>query len=111
MADDPSTIQCSPDGILSKCEDHIYKHTVGTLEDGITDINEMRWWRQRTSYEGCKDCPLYPSCDRLLMNCPGKREKCLPEEKNRRINRYHEIMFSKYEQWKKDKDIVDPRNR
>ena len=111
MADDPSTIQCSPDGILSKCEDHIYQHTVGTLEEGITDINEMRWWRQRTSYEGCKDCPLYPSCDRLLMNCPGKREKCLPDEKNRRINRYHEIMFAKYEQWRKDKDIADLRNR
>ena len=111
MADDPSTIQCSPDGILSKCENFIYQHTVGTVEDGITNMSEMRWWRQRTSYKGCQDCPLYPSCDRLLMNCPGKREKCLPEEKDRRINRYYEIMLAKYEQWRKDQGLADMRNR
>ena len=107
MADDPSTIQCSPDGILSKCENYIYQHTVGTIDEGITDINEMRWWRQRTSYEGCEECPLYPSCDRLLKNCPGKREKCLPEDKELRINRYHDLMYAKYEQWRKDKGLDD----
>ena len=43
------------------------------------------------------------------MNCPGKREKCLPEEKDRRINRYYEIMLAKYEQWRKDQGLADMR--
>ena len=100
MADNPHAIQCTPDGILSKCEDQIYGHTVGTLADGITDKEEVRYWQQRRAFDGCGQCPLYPSCDRLLRNCPVKTEKCTEYDKNRRISRYQEIMLQEYEKWK-----------
>lgn len=100
MADNPGAVQCAPDGILSKCEDQIYGHTVGTLEDGITDLEEVSYWRQRRSFDGCGTCPLYPSCDRLLKNCPVKTTKCTEYEKDRRIAGHLEFMVQEYEKWK-----------
>ncbi|MBR4500353.1 MAG: radical SAM protein [Clostridia bacterium] len=101
MADDPQCIQCTPDGIFSKCEDKIYEHTVGTVESGITDREQVRWWQQRVSYPGCAECPLYPSCIRLLKNCPVKREKCTDYDLEHRIACYLDLMLEKYEVWKR----------
>lgn len=100
MADDPCTVQCTPDGIFSKCEDQIYNHTVGSLDEGITNKEEIKYWQQRRAFEGCAECPLYPSCIRLLKNCPVKTAKCTEYEKSRRIARYKEIMLEEYEKWK-----------
>ncbi len=100
MADNPCAVQCTPDGILSKCEDQIYGHTVGTLADGITDTEEVSYWQQRRAFDGCGQCPLYPSCGRLLRNCPVKTTKCTEYEKDRRLARYREIMQQEYEKWK-----------
>ena len=101
MADDPQCVQCTPDGIFSKCEDKIYEHTVGTVETGITDREQVRWWQQRVSYPGCAECPLYPSCIRLLKNCPVKKGKCTAYDLEHRIAYYLDLMLEKYEAWKR----------
>ena len=100
MADDPAVIQCTPEGILSKCEDWIYDRTVGTLEEGVTDRENERWWQERTAWDGCAECPLYPGCVYLLSHCPVKRGKCLPADRERRIARCRDVMLERYAAWK-----------
>ena len=101
MADDPFSIQVTPDGILSKCEDRIYDKVVGTLEDGITDTKQMKWWQERRQFEECKNCPLLPSCTKLLKNCPVRTPECDINDKEKRIQLCYDTMKKEYEQWKK----------
>lgn len=101
MADNPCAVQCTPEGILSKCEDHIYDHTVGTLTDGVNDENEIRWWRQRIKHDECEECVLYPSCTHLLKNCPSNMYGCDIPERNHRIQLCYEKMLDALEQWKR----------
>ncbi len=99
-ADDPHSVQCTPEGILSKCVTHIYEDTVGSLEEGVTDREKEVWWRQRAPFDGCETCPLYPSCLYLLKNCPDRRTGCDTDDRRRKIAGYEALMLSKYEEWK-----------
>lgn len=100
MADDPAYIQCTPDGLFSKCEDYIYKHIVGDLSHGIYNREEVLWLRQRIYYESCRKCPLFPSCKKLLKNCPVRLSDCDKNNMNMRIKRCREIMVHEYNKWK-----------
>ena len=104
MADDPQALQCTPDGILSKCEDQPYGHPVGTLTDGITDEAQVRWWQERTDRGGCGECALYPCCIRLLKHCPGKQGKCPPDDRDRWIAQYRANMLECYATWKRSRE-------
>ena len=101
MADNPNAVQCSPDGVFSRCLNHIYIHTAGSLENGLSN-SEMLFWQQRQAFDGCEHCPLYPSCERLLKNCPVMTAKCDEYDRQRRIARYKEIMLEEYLKWKKN---------
>ena len=100
MADDPCAIQCTPDGILSKCESQIDQHTVGTLAEGVTERSEVLWWRERRAFNGCETCPLYPCCIRMLKNCPVKTERCAEYEKSSLLKRSLELMDAAWVRWK-----------
>ena len=100
MADDPLSIQITPDGILGKCEDYIYDKTVGSLDAGITDSVVAEWWKERVQYEQCGNCPLFPSCTHLLKHCPTRLDECDEYDRNKRINLCHIHMIKAYEQWK-----------
>ena len=100
MADNPCAIQCTPDGILGKCEDHIYDHTVGTLLEGVTKSSEIDWWKQRITLKDCPGCVLYPSCVHLLKHCPTRFTECDLEEKHQRIQLCYIKMIEAYEKWK-----------
>ena len=99
MADHPASIQCSPDGILSKCEHHIFDHTVGTLENGITDFEEVKKWQEKTPFTTCEGCVLFPSCRYVLYNCPSRPAECNQEEKRKRIDRIRAKMTEEYQKW------------
>ena len=101
MADDPTYIQCTPDGLFSKCEDYINEHIVGDLANGINNRGEVLWLRQRICYESCKKCPLFPSCRKLLKNCPVRTQECDINNRDMRIKRCREIMVQEYNKWKK----------
>ncbi len=96
IASSPYSIQCTPDGIFSKCTGSIYENPVGNLTEGITDTEKIIWWRQRSPFDGCEACPLYPSCTRHLVHCPS-RTPCIEEELKGRIEGYKELMIKKYE--------------
>lgn len=102
MADNPGSIQCTPDGILSKCEDMIYEHTVGTLTEGVTDHQESSWWREKTRFSECNICPLYPSCVNLLAHCPVRQDGCPTDFRERSIKGYQKLMLIKYQDWKRE---------
>ena len=104
MADNPQAIQCTPDGILSKCEDQPYDHPVGTLKDGITDETQVRWWQERIDRGGCGDCVLYSCCIRLLKHCLVKQGKCPPDDKNRWIAQYRKNMLEHYAAWRRSRE-------
>lgn len=102
MADDPLSIQITPDGILSKCEDQIYNQVVGSLDEGINNQEQIKKWRERELMEECKKCPFLPSCFKLLKNCPTRTKKCDKEERENRIRLCYSGMIDAYEKWKKD---------
>ena len=104
MADNPQALQCTPDGILSKCEDQPYGHPVGTLKDGITDEEQVRWWQERTDRGGCGGCVLYPCCIRLLKHCPQKPGPCPSDDRDRWIARYRANMLDRYTAWKQSRE-------
>ena len=96
MADDPHIIQCAPDGTLSKCENQIFEHTVGSLEEGIISDEEILWWKEREVHEQCRTCPLLPSCELLLKHCTAEYKICFEERKARTIQSSHELMRKTY---------------
>ena len=99
MADNPSSIQCAPNGILSKCEHYIFDHVVGNLRDGVTDMEEMKSWQEKQLFFGCEGCALYPSCNKLLKQCPSSKERCWTEDKRRRMEQIHHKMLEVYNKW------------
>ena len=100
MADNPRAVQCTPDGIFSKCEDCIYEYTVGSLADGINNTNMINWWQQRIAFEECANCILYPSCMHLLKHCPTRSNSCDQEEKMQRIELCYKKIEDAYQRWK-----------
>ena len=102
MADNPQMIQCAPDGTFGKCEDKIFEHTVGSLEEGIVDKDQIRWWKERKMYEDCPSCPLFPSCDLLLKHCPAEYKICYDDRKERKIAAYHKLMKNIYSEQKEN---------
>ena len=107
MADDPYSIQITPDGILSKCEDQIFDHTVGSLSKGITNTPEIEWWSTRMMYKACSKCVLLPSCFHLLENCPVRSDECKVEEKDKRIVLCHLSIEKEYENWKNNDKTIN----
>ena len=100
MADNPCAVQCTPDGIFSKCEDRIYEYTVGSLTDGINNTDMINWWQQRIAFEECANCALLPSCMHLLKNCPTRSNSCDREEKEQRIELCYKVIEDTYQRWK-----------
>ena len=98
MADNPHCSQCTPDGILSICEDKIFESAVGSLDQGIVSKDVLSWWKERTITEDCGSCPLYPSCKDLLKHCPVRKDTCDINKKNRTIAHYYQMMREKYDE-------------
>ena len=96
MADNPGIVQVTPDGIIGKCEDAIYEHTIGDLKNGITDQLEITRWRQMACFEECSTCPLLPSCMHLLIHCPSRAKNCWEDEKEEMLNRIRLLMIDTY---------------
>lgn len=74
MADSPKMIGITPDGGLSPCEHFAYGENVfGTIYKREVDENILQAWSARYKFtdKNCKNCPLYPSCNKLVM-CPAE---------------------------------------
>lgn len=74
MADSPKMIGITPDGGLTPCEHFAYgKNIFGTIYKKEIDENILQTWSARYKFtdKKCKICPLYPSCNKLIM-CPAE---------------------------------------
>lgn len=74
MADSPRLIGITPDGGLTPCEHFAYGENVfGTIYEKEVDEEIIKTWSARYKFTDskCKDCPLYPSCRKLVM-CPAE---------------------------------------
>lgn len=75
-AENNNAIDVTPDGNLVRCcECFGDEETVGTIWDGITDIDLYNSWNIYAEYDKCRDCVYYPSCVRI-KRCPGE-DRCL----------------------------------
>ncbi|MDO4466010.1 MAG: 4Fe-4S cluster-binding domain-containing protein [Bacillota bacterium] len=84
MADNDNAIVISPSGLLGKCEHYFEEKTVGTIEEGITDLERVKYWKETKEYPKCVTCPLYPSCVSLAhCSIPGSCEDEVVEFKKK----------------------------
>lgn len=87
--DDAVTIL--PKGQLVSCPERMspdqYK---GDLIHGITNSQQICYWKQFADYERCWDCSLFPGCVKIL-NCAGK-DRCF--YKLERLNQIKELVCS-----------------
>lgn len=103
MADNDQCIQCSPDGLLGKCEHYIFEHIVGNIENGITDKKEINYWKESVLWESCRECQLTPWCYHLA-HCPASEKTCYEITKNNKIEFYKQSMQRVYEKWKQQRE-------
>lgn len=54
-----------PDGKLYKCAESMLcslKSEVGSITEGITNVNNLKMWASYDTYDECHTCALYPIC-------------------------------------------------
>lgn len=74
MGDNRRVACITPDGSLSLCEHYAYGENIyGSIYSNSRNESLLRKWSQKEKYtrESCKECPLYPSCRKLVM-CPAE---------------------------------------
>lgn len=70
MADSPKSVTILPSGKLGKCEHFSEDNFVGSIYDGIVDLDIVAEFSEKEgSREICEKCALYPSCIQL-KKCP-----------------------------------------
>lgn len=72
MSDNNRVACITPDGHLSPCEHYAYGEVYGSIYNRKRDGNMLAEWQLRGKHlRDCGDCPLYPSCEKLMM-CPAE---------------------------------------
>lgn len=71
MANDDASVLINPQGKLGKCEHYAFEHLIGDLDCGITNQEQVIYWKERETLPNCQKCPFYPGCLRL--------KKCDPQ--------------------------------
>ena len=77
MADSSKMIGITPNGGLTPCEHFAYGENIfGTIYENKINEDILQIWSARYKFtdKNCKNCPFYPSCNKLVM-CPVE-EKC-----------------------------------
>ena len=90
MANNPYTIQCAPNGLIGKCEDQIFTHVIGTLDD-VFNVSEMKWWEEEEIISECEECAFLPYCPHL-KNCPLNKHRCESLNRNHMYDVYRNLM-------------------
>ena len=66
MADDGASVLIDPSGNIGTCEHFVDSHFWGHIDDPLKkNFDELNIWREYMPVlDICKDCPLYPICNR-----------------------------------------------
>jgi radical SAM protein with 4Fe4S-binding SPASM domain len=95
MADNDGNLVIFPDGRLSKCEHYCEKDVIGDIFSGVRDHVSAGAWKEKTVFDGCSDCPLYPRCVNL-KKCPWAAFGCSEAVREIRISNIRDKMISEY---------------
>ena len=74
MADTPRIVAITPEGKLSPCGHYPYGENIfGNIYTNKLNNAILKTWcvREKVTKEKCKECPLYPSCRKIVM-CPAE---------------------------------------
>ena len=74
MADNSRMATITPEGKLTPCEHYAYgEHIYGSIHSKTINNDILKKWSVREKYvsPSCKECPLYPSCRKIVM-CPAE---------------------------------------
>ena len=74
MADTNKIVAITPEGKLSPCGHYAYGENIfGDIYSRTVDESILKKWkvREKVVTPSCKECPLYPSCRKIVM-CPAE---------------------------------------
>lgn len=74
MADTNKIVAITPEGKLSPCGHYAYGENIfGDIYSSTVDESILKNWkvREKIVTPSCKECPLYPSCRKIVM-CPAE---------------------------------------
>lgn len=95
-AEDDSSVVIAANGILVKCcEEFGNEQSVGTAQEGITNLKKVASWKRNADFPKCHDCVFFPKCVRLI-NCKSK-DRCLFVKE--RMRRTENTMRIEYNLW------------
>lgn len=95
LADNSNCLIVAPDGSLQKCEHHIESSCVGSIEDGVTNTDEMTRWQTPLEMDICDNCPLLPYCYHI-RDCEGQNH-CTEWERSKKLENAHIAMNNCFE--------------
>ena len=97
IADNPEAVVILPDGRLHACEHYSDNHCFGDIDRRIPKTTDLPYWEDPFEAPAeCRTCPLYAICFRT-RHCPDIPERCIPEERERRISRLRESILQTHQ--------------
>lgn len=102
-ADNPFAISITPQGDLYRCE-HIHTNSPVGSVDCLDPINTGVWTNYVEKQPECNDCPLFPTCHRLI-GC-SEHTHCYNEYRDRQIQLIKNRMKYEYDLFKKTFDNI-----
>lgn len=98
MVDSGDGVIIGPNGDLGVCEHYIDRDFFSHIDDpSKKDMEILKSWRDYSEYtELCKDCPIYPACQRM-KKCPDEMI-CDKYQKDYMIKHHQMCLFDLYKQ-------------
>ena len=92
-----SSVTITPDGFLVKCPEQYDENQIcGNIIDGFTNFKTVQSWKEYADLSKCKDCSLFPICQRL--NKCSTRDICCYYPAH--IQKFKEAMIFHYKKYK-----------
>ena len=80
QASQKSSVTITPEGKLVRCPEQFGEDQItGDVWKGITNYEIVRAWKEFADYPRCKECVLFPHCERLVL-CNTKERCCYSKE-------------------------------
>ncbi len=80
QANQDTAATITPDGYLVRCPEQFGEDQItGNIWDGITNTTIIHAWKERIDYPKCKQCVLFPYCEKPAL-CSAKDRCCYSKE-------------------------------
>ena len=80
QANQKSSVTITPEGKIVRCPEQFGEDQItGNIWDGVTNIQIVKEWKEFADYPRCRECVLFPFCERLKL-CNVKDRCCYSKE-------------------------------